>query len=468
MPRRLVAALILSAVVVLAPATHAAARSPQKQYVAPAGSGALFLISGHGWGHGVGMGQWGAEGYALQGYTYDEILASYYPGTSLGQSTVSKIRVLLADKKKRLTISSDQPITVVDGNGVTHTLAAGDTKFGPDLNLAVDGGVPQALPPPLTFAPAAGSMLSLGRAYRGKLVVYVVNGRLRAVNVLPLEQYLDSVVASEMPSTWLPDALEAQAVASRSFAIASRKKSGAQFDVYPDSRSQAYLGESVETPEATAAVDATTGEVLLYGTKVATAVFSSSTGGWTQSATDAWGGAGAPYLVSVKDPYDGISPYHSWGPVAVPGNALRKALGLSAKPIDATVTRNPSKRVAQLAVDTLTAGETSQSLVPGEAAAIELNLRSTWFSVAVLSLTPPQPSVPVASGSTVTLTGVVRGVKNVVLQERSEGGYWTELSTVTPDPTTGAISVDVTPTATTDYRLATSAYAAAYVRVQVE
>ncbi len=61
-----------------------AAPSPGKQYVAPAGSGALFLVSGHGWGHGVGMGQWGAQGYALQGYTYDQILAAYYPGTTLG------------------------------------------------------------------------------------------------------------------------------------------------------------------------------------------------------------------------------------------------------------------------------------------------------------------------------------------------------------------------------------------------
>ena len=64
-----------------------AARSQGPQYVAPAGSGALFLVSGHGYGHGVGMGQWGAQGYAEQGYTYDQILAAYYPGTTLGQTT---------------------------------------------------------------------------------------------------------------------------------------------------------------------------------------------------------------------------------------------------------------------------------------------------------------------------------------------------------------------------------------------
>jgi hypothetical protein len=86
----------------------------------------------------------------------------------------------------------------------------------------------------------------------------------------------------------------------------------------------------------------------------------------------------------------------------------------------------------------------------------------------VLSLQAPVPNDPVTAGSTVTLTGVVRGVKNVVLQERTPGGAWSELETVTPDPGTGQISVDVAPAATTDYRLATPADAAAYVRIRVE
>src|SRR6478672_8009852 len=74
-------------------------------FAAPAGSGALFVFSGHGWGHGVGMSQYGAYGYALHGATYQQILAHYYPGTTLGPSPVSTIRVLLADRKKALTIS---------------------------------------------------------------------------------------------------------------------------------------------------------------------------------------------------------------------------------------------------------------------------------------------------------------------------------------------------------------------------
>ncbi len=282
MARTLAALSALVVAVTLVSAPHAARSRSAGQYVAPAGSGALFLISGHGYGHGVGMGQWGAQGYALQGYTDDQILAAYYPGTVAGQTTTESIRVLLASGKKTLKISSRKAITVDDGDGIEHTLAAGKTTLTSALELAVDGGPAQALTPPLTLSPAGGSTLTLGRAYRGRLSVDVVNGKLRAINVLPLEQYLYGVVPAEMPSAWLPAALDAQAVAARSYALAGRR-AGAPFDV--SSSGQSYLGVSVETPAATQAVDVTAGEVLLYNGNVADTLFSSSTGGRTQSAT---------------------------------------------------------------------------------------------------------------------------------------------------------------------------------------
>src|SRR5438874_2196620 len=139
MARTLAALLALVAAVSLVSAPHAARSHAAKQYVAPAGSGALFLVRGHGYGHGVGMGQWGAQGYAQQGYTYDQILSAYYPGTTLGQTSATSIRVLLASGKTKLTISSKKPITVEDGDGIDHTLAAGSTTFTPALKLAVDG-----------------------------------------------------------------------------------------------------------------------------------------------------------------------------------------------------------------------------------------------------------------------------------------------------------------------------------------
>src|SRR5437899_12106304 len=87
---------------------------------APAGSGPLLVFTGHGWGHGVGMSQYGAYGYAQHGWSAQQILSHYYPGTTVGKPPVSRVRVLLADKKKALTLSSGVPFSVLDGLGKTH------------------------------------------------------------------------------------------------------------------------------------------------------------------------------------------------------------------------------------------------------------------------------------------------------------------------------------------------------------
>src|SRR3954464_13824027 len=81
-----------------------------------------FVITGHGWGHGVGMAQWGAYGYAKHGSTYNQILAHYYPGTTLKPAPVARIKVLLIDAAKKVIVSSTSPFTVVDGDGVRHNL----------------------------------------------------------------------------------------------------------------------------------------------------------------------------------------------------------------------------------------------------------------------------------------------------------------------------------------------------------
>jgi SpoIID/LytB domain protein len=207
--------------------------------------------------------------------------------------------------------------------------------------------------------------------------------------------------------------------------------------------------------------------VLLYGGHVADAVFSSSTGGWTQSASDAWGAPGKPYLVSVKDPYDGISPYHDWGPVAVTGKTLGHALGVAGRVLDATVTRNASRRVKTLAVTSLSHGTEVTKSVPGASVAAAVALRSTWFSVGILSLLPPSPNPPVSSGTRVRLSGVVRGVRGAVVEVRSGGGAWTQLKSIAPTAKSGAFALVVRPAQTTDYRLATAKDAGAPVRIRV-
>jgi stage II sporulation protein D len=421
-------------------------------YAAPAGSGALFLFSGHGWGHGVGMSQYGAYGYAQHGSTYRQILAHYYPGTELGPAPVSTIRVLLADRKKSLKLSSEASFTVRDAAGTRVAVPAGTLTLTPKLRLGA-----RTLQPPLTVVPGRGSVLTLVRPYRGRLTVDVVDGRLRAVDVLPLEQYLYGVVPSEMPSTWAAEALKAQAVAARSYALATRQV-GAPYDVFSDTRSQMYLGIDHESPAATAAVKATKREVVLYGGDVATTYFSSTSGGRTESAAD-WTGKPVPYLVSVADPYDDISPYHSWGPVPMTAKSIVKALKLKGPLSDATPTPSPTGRVATLSF--LTPFE--PVAVPATKLRTAIGLRSTWFDVGVMSLSPPSPSAPVTYGSQVTIAGTIRGVQGATLEEKPLGGQWQAVAPVAA----GAVQMTRKPAATTDYRLATAAAAAGSVRVRV-
>ena len=451
------AILVSTVVAVLAAGSAAAASSVPactgSCFVAPAGSGPLFLFSGHGWGHGVGMSQYGALGYAQHGATFQEILAHYYPGTQLGPAPTSTFRVLLADKQRRLTISSPLPFSVKDGSGTTVQLPAGNVTFGPGLSI---GG--SALAAPLVFIPGKGGVLTLKRAYRGRIAVDVVDGKLRAIDVVGLEQYLDGVVPAEMPATWAPEALEAQAVAARSYALATRNVA-APYDAYPDTRSQMYLGISVETPATNAAVAATKGQVLFYDGKVATTYFSSTSGGRTESSAD-WTGTPVPYLVSVADPYDTISPYHDWGPVPVTAQTIAKALKISAPITDATTVANPAGRVAKLNLVTTP----TTVAVPGTALRAAVGLRSTWFSVGMISLAAPVPSTPVTYGSPLTLAGVVRGVNGAVeLEQRPSGGTWQAVGPVGA----GTLKLTQRPTITTDYRLATPTAAGASVRVRV-
>jgi SpoIID/LytB domain protein len=421
-------------------------------FSAPAGSGPLFLVTGHGWGHGVGMSQYGAYGYAQHGATYEQILAHYYPGTTLGTASSVTFRVLLADKQKRITIASTVPFSVKDANGTSVSLDAGSVAFGPGLRIAG-----QTLVAPLVFSPGKSAPLTLKRAYRGKIQVDVVDGKLRAVNVVGLEQYLYGVVPAEMPKDWSADALEAQAVAARSYALATRNVA-APYDAYADTRSQMYLGMSVESPSTTAAVNATKQQVLLFDGKVATTYFYSTSGGRTESSLD-WIGTSLPYLVSVPDPYDAISPYHDWGPVPLTAQAIAKALKIDSPITDATTVPNAAGRVAKL--NFVTAPATVS--VPAKELEASMGLRSTWFSLGMLSLTAPVPSTPVTYGAPLTLAGLVRGVTGVSLEQRPSGGSWQAVGPVG----VGTLKLTQRPTVTTDYRLATATAAGAFVRVRV-
>jgi stage II sporulation protein D len=418
-----------------------------------------LLFSGHGWGHGAGLSQWGARGYAEHGWTYDRILAHYYPGTTLGAAPVTTVRVLLVEGARTLTLSSAGPWRVVDAEGTSADLAAGKVALNQSLKLRPPGE-PDALVPPLTFQGSSGP-LKLGTAtFRGAIAVQKgPSGKLQAIDAVGLEDYLRGVVPSEMPFSWPAEALKAQAVAARSYALAQRA-TGKEYDLYADTRSQVYLGVAAEKPSTNTAIDATAGRVLLYKGQVATALFSSSSGGRTAAQAEAFAGAkGADYLVSVEDPYD-ASPYVDWGPVAVDGAKAAQALGLEGPVLDIATTLGPSGRVLSAAV-ALPAGP---AIVTGPQLRFGLGLRSTWLSIGLLSLSPP--AAPVSFGRTATLTGVARGAGGVVLEQRSGAGGWLP-APVLKAGANGAFTVKVKPPRTTDYRLAAPTAVAAVARVAV-
>ena len=445
--------LLLVSVLLLVAGSAAHARSSAQPV--PQGA-ATFVVTGHGWGHGVGLSQWGAYGYAQKGFDYEKIVLHYFPGTELGAAPVSRVRVLLTSGVKTLTVNSTVDFKVRDGSGVVHTLSAGAYPLTPALKLRVDGQPKAtALPGPLLFQPG-NAALALKHRYRGSIQVDVNAGKLRAINMVGLEQYLYGVVPSEMPYTWHPEALKAQAVAARSYALATRR-TGA-FDLYPDTRSQVYLGIEHEKPSTNAAVNATAGQVVLYDGEVAKTYFFSSSGGRTASAEDVWGEP-VPYLVSVPDPYDSISPHHDWGPFVFTGTKLAKMLKMKGQVVDLQPELNSSGRIKVLNV----IGTKGTLAVPGAVLRTKMGLRSTWFSVGVLSLAGPTQTV--VFGGRAKLIGVARGLTQAVLQQR-QAGTWTDLSSVKADKD-GAVSVLVKPSVTTQYRLASGKVLAASVRVPV-
>lgn len=434
--------------------------------VAGAASGALdqaaltkptFVIKGRGWGHGVGLSQYGAFGLARQGTTYDQILAHYYPGTSLGPAPVSKVRVLLAEGRKSVTISSQSQFRLRDGDGELHILAPGSYTFGAGLSVKVQAAEkPKRLQGPLLFLPGA-FPLNLGRPYRGQIQVASERGKLQVINVLGLEAYLYGVVPSEVPTHWPAEALKAQAVVARSYALSSRK-TGAAFDLYSDTRSQVYLGVQEEEPPTNEAVDATAGDVLLYQGQVARTYYHSTSGGRTAAIGDAWPGSKpVPYLVSVPDPQDALSPHHKWGPFVFAGKAIAAAVKARGALLDVTTTPNPSGRVQSVTALT----NLGQWTAEGSHVRQALGLRSTWFDIGSLALARPEK--PAVFGAKFGLAGVARGLGKVALEERPVGGSWRTLKSVSG----ASFTATVRPQVTTDYRLVAGAARSGVVRLGV-
>ncbi|WP_157448756.1 SpoIID/LytB domain-containing protein [Deinococcus peraridilitoris] len=164
--------------------------------------------------------------------------------------------------------------------------------------------------PNLYLPPTPGSVVGIGGGeYRGGVLLRALAGKVEAINIVDLEDYLRGVVPAEMPSSWPAEALKAQAVIARTYAV-SRLSPGAAYDLCASEQCQVYGGIARETPSANEAVAQTRGSVISFAGKAARAVFSSDSGGYTASAGEVWG-TDYPYLVAQPDPLS-RSPKSEW------------------------------------------------------------------------------------------------------------------------------------------------------------
>jgi stage II sporulation protein D len=419
---------------------------------AVASAGTVFLLDGRGWGHGVGMSQWGAEGYARHGFDYKQILAHYYPETHVGIAQPREVRVLLVQSEPSVRIGSTAPFMVVDARGRKLHLPARAVVI--DKRFLLEH---IALTPPLRFVAGAQPLEVDLAAYRGDVLVKAKPDGLMAVNVLPLDRYLRGVVPWEAPKGWHEQTYEAQAVAARSYTLATLKPR-ADFDLYPDARSQMYGGVAAERTETNLAIGATAGQVLVWRDRIVPGYYFSSSGGRTSSVHDAWPKAGqVPYLVSVSDPYDYISPHHVWPTQVLSAAKVASVLGVSGVR-DIQVLYNSSGRAR--AVRVLTSHGWRQ--FPGATVRAKFDLGSMDFDLHAMELDDPGRAL---FGQSVHVTGFVRGLGRARLEQLTEAG-WVTVRHVRVSPT-GHFDLSLRAMQTTEFRLAYNGLAGDPVGLQV-
>ncbi|MDO9378054.1 MAG: SpoIID/LytB domain-containing protein [Nocardioidaceae bacterium] len=362
----------------------------------PAGGG--VTLTGLGYGHGHGMSQYGANGAAAKGLTAAQILAFYYPGTALTSvSTTLRVRltadtgndtVVLPARNLRLRDTADGATFVLPAsrsitrwrivpNGSTSVskvqYLSGGTWRGWAVpgrtNLRKEGEFKASVPTRLVLP--SGST----RAYRGWLRNARTpsgGGTRGTLNVIPLEKYVRGVVASEMPASWRPAALQAQAVAARTYAVnIQRSRTGQWYHLCDTTSCQVYGGQSNETGTTDAAIKATKGRIVTYAGKPAFTQFSSSSGGYTLAGT-------VPYLVSKADAYDPANPWK----VRLTASRVQRAYPSIGTLRSVQVTRRDGRGSWGGRITAIRFTGTKKSVsVTGDRARSAFGLRSTLFTV---------------------------------------------------------------------------------------
>ena len=209
---------------------------------------------------------------------------------------------------------------------------------------------PSSTPPPVVAVPPAQSLSESVRVllasgggldprplsggtfeYEGKVypgtyaIVSLPSGNRGLVTTVDLEAYVCGVVPIEAGRGWPAAALQAQAIAARTYAL-TRRSARRMYDVVAGSGDQNYGGASAQSPDTNAAVAATAGQILAYGDTLATVFYTSSCGGHTADAQSQWANVTLPYLRGVADPYCASAPGYRWRST-MPADAFFRALG---------------------------------------------------------------------------------------------------------------------------------------------
>ncbi len=364
----LVPALLLGALLLVG--------SPVRSQKVELSVGEQITLVGHGLGHGRGMGQWGAFGYAKRGWSATQILRHYYGGTTAGKVDRPEISVALtgknsvnvhADAGMRVGGQSVAPGQAVSLSGTTATVLSG-----------CGGGAVRSVPitqpfvEPVNPAPGrpAGEPLRFcgsDAAYRGSIGF---EGN-RVVNRLHVDDYVKGVIPKESLPQWADaggaEALKAQAIAARTYAL-SAIDGGKKID--DTMNSQVYGGVSGEDPRTNTAADATAGQILLQGGKPAFTEFSSSTGGYT---------AGGRFP-AVADEGDTVSPNHNWT-ATVSAGSVGSAFGVGALRSLEVIEANGLGPENGRAIKVRAVGSGGTKEVSGEEARKLLQLKSSWFAI---------------------------------------------------------------------------------------
>lgn len=424
----LATALLASVLVAFPPSAYAADPS--------------FTFNGGGWGHGIGLSQYGARGYALQGKKYDWILAHYYQGTRLQATAAVTVRVNLdanayARTSWRIQSGKETSLTVYDTDNSSAkavfspsttawiTVSGGNTRVHRDKVDSTGKHVPGTIVKTFTGTASAtsGGLIKIvgssgpfnhsGVRWRGYLR-FVPSGdtKSKAVNWVNIEQYLYGVVPRESPSSWPAEALKAQAVAARSYAYQDAKDGRT---IYCTTMSQVYNGHSSssntshEAASTNSAVDATKGKVVWYGSETVPVktFFSSSTGGHTASIQDVWlASSPKPYYTGVTDADSDSNPNYRWtvGPLTsatVSSKIRAKDAGSSSSPQLDYSAPSPAT-IVSMALERASSGYTryvtirwsnGQSFkIKGDTMRSAMGLKSTKFLVKTTWPAPPTTS----------------------------------------------------------------------------